>query len=92
MTTLTPTDFRLLQRALALAASYADSESDEEAILELSERIALAHKTVPHSADARAAVTATVAAIKKAGRREPITPQLLDRVACELIGVASPSI
>ena len=33
-----------------------------------------------------------VAAIKKAGRREPITPQLLDRVACELIGVASPSI
>ena len=49
MTTLTPTDFRLLQRALALAASYADSESDEEAILELSERIALAHKTVPLS-------------------------------------------
>ena len=71
MTTLTPTDFRLLQRALALAASYADSESDEEAILELSERIALAHKTVPGSADAHAAVTATVDAIKKAAAGAP---------------------
>lgn len=91
MTTLTPADFRLLQRALSLAASYADSESDEVAILELSEGIALAHKTVPSSADAHAAVTATIAAVKKAGRREPITPQLLDRVACELIGADAPS-
>lgn len=91
MIALTPTDFRLLQRALSLAASYADSDSDETAILELSDRISRDRKTVPDSADAHAAVTATIAAIKRAGRREPLTPQILDRIASELIEAAAPS-
>lgn len=69
MTTLTPADFRLLQRSLELAAGYANTERDEAAILELSARIRRAQSTVPATPEAHAAVTATITAIKHAGRR-----------------------
>ena len=47
MNTLTPADFRLLQRSLELAAGYANTERDEAAILDLSARIRRAQSTVP---------------------------------------------
>lgn len=91
MTTLTPADFRLLQRSLELAAGYANTERDEAAILELSARIRRAQSTVPATPEAHAAVTATITAIKHAGRRAPLTPELLDQVAHDLIGGTAPA-
>lgn len=87
---LTAEETRLLQRALELAAGYANTEREEAAILELSAQIRVAQRTVPPTTEAHDAVAATISAIKYAARREPITHQLLDRVAAELTAETAP--
>lgn len=82
---LTTTETRLLHKSLELAAGYANNERDETAILELSARIRQAQKTIPSAPDAHTTILATIDAIKRAGRHEQLTPQLLDRVADELL-------
>lgn len=91
MNTLTPADHKLLQRSLEIAAGYANTEHDETAILDLSARIRHAQTAMPATPDAHAAVTAAITAIKRAGRRAPITPDLLDQVALDLIGGDNPA-
>lgn len=88
MNALTPADFRLLQRSPELAAGYANTARDETASLELSARIRRAQTTVPATPDAHAADAAT---IKQAGRRSPLTPELLDQDAHDLIGGNAPA-
>jgi hypothetical protein len=82
---LTTGELRLLHQALELAAGYANNERDESAILELSARIRRAQKTIPAGTNAHTTILATIDAIKHAGRHEQLTPQLLDRVADELL-------
>ena len=74
-----------------VTAGYANTERDETAILELSARIRRAQITVPATPEAHAAVTAAITAIKHAGRRAPLTPELLDQVAHDLIGGNAPA-
>ena len=73
------------------ASEEARTERDEAAILDLSARIRRAQSTVPATPEAHAAVTATITAIKHAGRRAPLTPELLDQVAHDLIGGTAPA-
>lgn len=87
---LTTDETRLLQRALELAAGYANTEREEAAILELLTQVRIAQRTIPTTAEASEAVAATISAIKYAARREPITHQLLDRVAAELTAETAP--
>ncbi len=82
---LTTGELRLLHKALELAAGYANTERDESAILELSARIRRAQKTIPSAPDAHTTVLATIDAIKRAGRHEKLTPEILDRIADELL-------
>ena len=75
----------LLHKALELAAGYANTERDESAILELSARIRRAQKTIPSAPDAHTTVRATIDAVKRAGRNDELTPEILDRIADELL-------
>src|SRR3546814_9654763 len=88
---LTTGELRLLHKALEIAAGYANTERDESAILELSARIRRAQKTIPSAPDAHTTVLATIDAVKRAGRYEKLTPEILDRIADELRSEEHPS-
>jgi hypothetical protein len=79
-------DYITLQRALELAAGYANNDVDEATIHALSTRLRHAQRHVPDADVARQAVVATITAVKDAARREQLTPAALDRIASELTG------
>ncbi|MGC5225163.1 hypothetical protein ACPW96_21550 [Micromonospora sp. DT81.3] len=82
-TTLTSTEYRTIQRSLELAASYAGTETEESRILGLIGRLRQLQRAMPVTAD-HETVLATIAAVKATADKEPLTPQVLDRLAREL--------